>query len=185
MGRDLIMVDYQLPMGVCCNFRFNIYSIYMTNDNKKYNGHRLRTGRHSETSHIYHVTTTTKNRYPYFSDLQLGRLVVHALRYQHETGHVKSLAFVVMPDHLHWLVQLNESTNLSKLMASVKSWSAVQVKKVADIDNENIWQRGYYDHALRCDEDVQSVARYIAANPLRAGIVKDIGEYPLWDAIWL
>jgi putative transposase len=82
-------------------------------------------------------------------------------------------------------VQLNETTNLSKLMASVKSWSALQVRKAGRIASENIWQRGYHDHALRSDEDIQSVARYIAANPLRAGFVQDIGEYPLWDAIWL
>jgi REP element-mobilizing transposase RayT len=46
-------------------------------------------------------------------------------------------------------------------------------------------QRAFYDHALRQDEDVQGVARYIVANPLRAGLVENIGDYPLWDAIWL
>ena len=157
----------------------------MKNNNKKYSGHRLRAGRHSETNRIYHLITTTKDRYPYFSDIKLGRLVVHAMRYQHEQRNVNSLAFVVMPDHMHWLVQLNETTNLSKLMASVKSWSALQVKMIGNIASENIWQRGYHDHALRFDEDIQSVARYIAANPMRAGLVQDIGEYPLWDAIWL
>ena len=157
----------------------------MTNNNKKYNGHRLRVGRHSETNRIYHLITTTKDRCPYFSDIQLGRLVVCALRYQHDRGNINSLAFVVMPDHMHCLVQLNEATNLSKLMASVKSWSALQVRKAGKISNENIWQRGYHDHALRSDEDIQSVARYITANPLRAGLVEDIGKYPLWDAIWL
>jgi REP element-mobilizing transposase RayT len=48
-----------------------------------------------------------------------------------------------------------------------------------------LWQKAFYDHALRKDEDVQNIARYIVANPLRAGLVKNIGEYPLWDAIWL
>jgi hypothetical protein len=38
---------------------------------------------------------------------------------------------------------------------------------------------------LRKDEDLQTVARYIVANPLRAGLVEKIGDYPLWDAIWL
>ena len=31
----------------------------------------------------------------------------------------------------------------------------------------------------------RAAARYIVANPLRAGLVKQIGDYPLWDAIWL
>jgi len=41
------------------------------------------------------------------------------------------------------------------------------------------------DHALRTDENLLNVARYIIANPLRAGLVTRIGDYPLWDSIWL
>lgn len=50
---------------------------------------------------------------------------------------------------------------------------------------QRIWQRGFHDHALRDDEDLRDIARYIIANPLRSGIAKNIGEYPHWDAIWL
>ena len=48
-----------------------------------------------------------------------------------------------------------------------------------------IWQAGYYDHALRIEEDIQTVARYIVANPIRAGLVQKIADYPHWDAVWL
>jgi putative transposase len=48
-----------------------------------------------------------------------------------------------------------------------------------------IWQTGFHDHALRADEDVVRVARYIVANPLRAGLVSSPGEYPHWDAVWV
>ena len=37
----------------------------------------------------------------------------------------------------------------------------------------------------RLYEDVRAVARYIIANPLRAGLCERIGDYPLWDAAWL
>jgi hypothetical protein len=30
-----------------------------------------------------------------------------------------------------------------------------------------------------------AVARYIIGNPVRAGIVTQVGDYPLWDAIWV
>ena len=43
----------------------------------------------------------------------------------------------------------------------------------------------HYDHVLRNDEDVRATARYIVADPLRAGLVDSIGDYPLWDAVWL
>src|SRR6185312_13507319 len=48
-----------------------------------------------------------------------------------------------------------------------------------------IWQPNYFDHAARSDEDLRTMARYIVANPLRAGLVERIGDYPLWDEIWL
>jgi len=48
-----------------------------------------------------------------------------------------------------------------------------------------VWQPGFHDHALRKEEDVRAVARYVVANPLRAGLVQRIGDYPHWNAIWL
>ncbi|HEX5126846.1 MAG TPA: hypothetical protein VFW00_08900 [Rhodocyclaceae bacterium] len=48
-----------------------------------------------------------------------------------------------------------------------------------------IWNHGFHDHALRAEEDVQTVTRYIIANPLRAGLVEQIGDYAYWNAIWL
>ena len=50
---------------------------------------------------------------------------------------------------------------------------------------QRISQAGYYDHALRQEEDMQKIARYIVANPIRAGLVNKVGDYPHWDAIWL
>jgi uncharacterized protein with ACT and thioredoxin-like domain len=53
------------------------------------------------------------------------------------------------------------------------------------MENRKIWQQDFHDHALRMEEDVKSVARYIVANPLRAGLVMKIGDYSHWDAKWL
>jgi len=54
-----------------------------------------------------------------------------------------------------------------------------------DYGIHRIWQRGFYDHAHRYEEDMRDIARYIIANPMRLGLVKSAGEYPHWDAIWL
>jgi hypothetical protein len=48
-----------------------------------------------------------------------------------------------------------------------------------------VWQTSFHDHALRREEDVLSVARFVVANPLRAGLVKSLRDYPHWDAVWL
>lgn len=48
-----------------------------------------------------------------------------------------------------------------------------------------LWQRAYHDHALRSEESLREVARYIIANPLRAGLAHRIGDYPFWNAVWV
>ncbi|MGB7814803.1 MAG: hypothetical protein WBL28_00460 [Methylotenera sp.] len=55
----------------------------------------------------------------------------------------------------------------------------------AHIIGKPIWQPGFYDHAIRKDEDIVAIARYIIANPIRAGLVKRVGDHPHWDAVWL
>lgn len=94
-----------------------------------------------------------------------------------------SLAWVIMPDHLHWLAEL-KGGSLSELMRRTKSRSTRAVNQGCKREGR-LWQAGYYDRALRREEDVKNAARYIIANPLRAGLVEHIGDYPLWDAVWL
>ncbi|OUS67653.1 hypothetical protein B5G52_21600, partial [Pseudoalteromonas sp. A601] len=50
---------------------------------------------------------------------------------------------------------------------------------------EQVWQTGFYDSLIRNEEHLLHQARYIAANPIRAGIVNNLGNYPHWDCIYL
>ncbi|HGA2319204.1 TPA: transposase [Pseudomonas putida] len=145
--------------------------------------HRLRRGRFSEPGRLYMLTTITYQRQPLFHDFHHARLVVKHLRFSNDIQDCRSLAWVVMPDHLHWLIELKEVT-LGTLMRRFKSRTAIALRK-AGVRNMPIWQPGYQDHALRREENVVHVARYIVANPLRAGLVKSVREYPHWDAVWL
>jgi REP element-mobilizing transposase RayT len=144
----------------------------------------LRLGRISLTSQIYHITTVTEGREPLFEDMTCARLVVAEMRRLQQQNLVHSLAWVLMPDHLHWLVQLNGPLALSSVMKAFKGRSARQLGLRLRRDRP-VWQRGFHDRALRREEDVRTVARYMVANPIRAGLVERIGDYPNWDAIWL
>lgn len=143
----------------------------------------LRKGRFSEHGRTYMITTVVQDRRPIFADWQIGRLLVAELQASEKIGLAQSLAWVVMPDHLHWLVTL-QSGDLPTLIRRVKGHSAISINRALGSRGQ-IWQKGFHDHALRKDEDVQTVARYIVANPLRAGLVEQIGDYPLWNAVWL
>ena len=143
----------------------------------------LRRGRYSGSNNIYHVTTVTRGRKPIFKELAYGRILVDALK-QESSRNCKTLCFVVMPDHLHWLVQLHGAATLTTCVNRVKSQSARRIN-VRRATTGSMWQKGFHDHALRRDEDMVAIARYIIANPVRAGLVPSVRDYPLWDAVWL
>jgi REP element-mobilizing transposase RayT len=148
-------------------------------------GHsQLRKGRISGENQIYHISTASHGWQPLFKDFKYGRVVVNCLRYETEERRLETLAFVVMPDHLHWLFALGNSSSLSECVKNVKSNSARQINRLRGT-REKVWMTAYYDRALRIEEDLAAVARYIVANPLRAGLVRSVRDYPLWDAKWV
>ncbi|EHY76302.1 hypothetical protein PstZobell_02541 [Stutzerimonas stutzeri ATCC 14405 = CCUG 16156] len=138
---------------------------------------RLRRGRSSVINQVYLVTAVTLGRARVFDDLSAARTLILIMREDARRGSHETLAFVVMPDHLHWLLQLQEGS-LSDLVGRVKSISARRL-------GTRVWQDGFHDRALRAEEDLVTVARYVVANPLRARLVERVGDYPHWDAVWL
>lgn len=144
---------------------------------------RLRAGRFSEPQRIYLLTATTEGRETLFTDFAIGRLVVAELKAAQQEGLAESLAWVLMPDHLHWLIALQQGS-ISNLMRRIKGRSAKRINELTKRQGK-FWQDGFHDRALRREEDVLPAARYIVANPLRAGLVNRAGDYPLWDSVWL
>jgi REP element-mobilizing transposase RayT len=137
----------------------------------------LRKGRHSQVGLVYHITAVTLNRIPFFSTLVNGRKLVLELMALQQRGEVETLCYVIMPDHFHWLMRLQKGT-LSAVVGQLKARTARAI-------GQAVWQSNFFDRALRSDEDLSRIARYIVANPLRSKLVARMEEYSLWDAVWL
>jgi len=150
-----------------------------------FHGRNLRKGRWSGAHQVYLISTVTHRREPLLEHPACARAVVHALRGATESGAVHTHAFVVMPDHLHWLMSLGDGVGLSTSVGRVKGESARRINELLGRQGQPVWQRGFHDHALRREVDMEEIARYVVANPLRAGLVARLGEYPWWDAEWL
>jgi len=145
-----------------------------------FHGKDLRSGRHSIEGQIYLVTTVTHQREPLFTQWNSSCPVARAL---HQLSQADLLAWVLMPDHLHCLVQLDDGS-LSNFMQKLKSLTALSFNKARKRTGK-VWQSGFHDHALRRDEDLKAAARYLVANPVRAGLVSSVRNYPFWNAVWL
>ena len=144
----------------------------------------LRKGRRSLPSQTYLVTTTTCGRAPLFADFARATRAAAVLGERSLWRDSTLLCGVLMPDHWHGIVEIGSCESLSDVMRRFKAVTATEVNR-----NErrvgSVWASGYHDHALRFEEDLVGVARYVVANPLRAGLCERIGAYPFWDAVWL
>jgi putative transposase len=95
------------------------------------------------------------------------------------------LAYTFMPDHLHLLVQgRTDDADLRRFCKAARQRATVALNR-----GRTLWQDGFFEHTLRADEDVEIVAMYIAANPVRAGLVEDASMWPhsggiLLERLW-
>ncbi|WP_312326265.1 transposase [Stenotrophomonas sp.] len=137
---------------------------------------KLRRGRISLIGHTYVLTTVCCGRRPWFDDPASAAIVMNALHDLSDRGYVSSLAWVVMPDHVHWMFELcNEP--LCNVARRFKSSTGLALNRMHRRGGA-FWQSGYHDHALRSDRSLRDHVMYILGNPVRAGITGKLGEYP-------
>jgi putative transposase len=142
----------------------------------------LRKGRHSEAGRIYFIASSCNGRFNLFRDSALASILIDESKHQEDTGDCNSLAFVAMPDHFHWLMQLTGTRILQAIVGSLKGRSARRINLVGGT-SVRVWQAGFHDHALRVEEDIENIANYLLLNPVRAGLVADVDEYPHWYSV--
>lgn len=132
-------------------------------------------GRISFVAGIYFVTCCLKARDK--SRLGHGALnqITDMVRDMDAYGDTRTLAFVAMPDHLHWLFAVGERLTLTQVVAKLKFLS----RQVLAADGAQ-WQRDCYEHRLRSSETLEDYGLYIFLNPYRAGLVSPEMAWPHW-----
>jgi len=82
-----------------------------------------------------------------------------------------------MPDHLHLLITVNEKMTIEKAMQTIKGGFSYRLKKEFGYLGE-VWQKGFSEVRVYNDEDLLEFRRYIALNPVKAGLVHAPENYP-------
>ena len=80
-------------------------------------------------------------------------------------------AWVIMPNHLHALVA-PEAQSLGDVLQSWKGGSAFEINRLLGRSGP-LWQKEPYDHIVRSEAQFQHYRRYIAENPIKAGLQPD------------
>jgi REP element-mobilizing transposase RayT len=143
----------------------------------------LRRGRQSLPGQVYLVTFVSWERRRHFADAQAATACITALLDVRSWQHSRLLAWVLMPDHWHGLLELGGDDDLSCLVRQLKASSARRVRLAREAVGK-VWGAGFHDRALRREDDLVDMARYLVLNPVRAGLVRRVRDYPYWDAIW-
>ena len=105
---------------------------------------------------------------------------MRCLEDQAQQSGYRLVAYCIMPDHIHILtgpsVQ-HRALPLSRFIRQFKSAATHRLGKLGIAGP--IWQRSFYDHILRKEEDLAQVVNYILANPVRKGLVHAPEAYAL------
>ncbi len=140
----------------------------------------LRKHRFSIPGHLYHLVKcldTGLRRQVDLTDPAYAEIIINALFHQRDRNGCRLFAFVVMPDHVHWLLALPETGTLTNLARILFNWCAIQINRQLGRKG-SLWQDGYYDHLVCENETLSGLIRYIEANPVRK-------ELCLFSADWL
>jgi|SRR5579863_1436017 REP-associated tyrosine transposase len=85
--------------------------------------------------------------------------------------------FVIMPDHVHLLMTVDEGMTVEKAMQLVKGRFSFRLKQEFGVAGE-VWQRGFSEVQVMNRESFEQHRKYIAENPVKAGLADSPDEYP-------
>jgi putative transposase len=126
--------------------------------------------------HQYFLTFCTYQRRRLFVSLdRVAAVRTHIERASFEQRFAIT-AYCFMPDHFHMLAEGQaDDSDCRRFIARAKQYSGYHYR--AEFQ-QRLWQRYGFERTLRSDESAISVARYILENPVRAGLVERIEDYP-------
>jgi putative transposase len=86
------------------------------------------------------------------------------------------MAWTIMPNHVHVLIEPIGGHNLGDIVSSWKRFSARMANRVLDRSG-SFWQDDYWDTYIRSERHLESTVTYIENNPVKAGLVAEPGDW--------
>lgn len=139
---------------------------------------------------IYFVTTYVRRRKEFFRNPTVAKICEANMRNAFHIQRCVTFAYVIMPDHLHLLVQPSER-NISELMRSIKTNTSRDINRYMHTSSHHNrgpgtsvmggrfeWQSSFYDHVITDERDFRTHIEYIRYNPVKAGLVEKPEDYP-------
>ena len=124
----------------------------------------------------YYLGCCVHGRRPLFRQEELARLLLDLYVSRRDSGAIALHGYVIMPAHYHVLVTLRAAESISGLVRGVHSLFARACRERTGLRGR-LWQRRFYDHVIRDEEDWRTKLAYTHENPVRAGLVRTPTEH--------
>ena len=133
----------------------------------------------------YFITICTKDKMHYFGKVVDGEMILshigviaNLLWYEikNHTDHIELGEFIIMPNHIHGVLILNNTNTVGERHASplrqtissiVGSYKSAVSKHAHRLNFDFTWQRNFYDHVIRDEVSHQKIAEYVVNNPVK------------------
>jgi putative transposase len=145
---------------------------------------------------FFFVTTTVINFLNIFKDSDACDILIRVIKYYQRIYKFEILAYVIMPSHFHWIVDINHKTGtISDIMRDIKKYSAwdimdLIVKKQPNYKTDfadaskrypdqkrKFWMKRFDDEVIRNEKMFWAKLNYIHNNPVKAGLVDRKEDY--------
>ena len=137
---------------------------------------------------MYFFTVVTHERKPILTTPENLQLLKQAIKHVEKKKPFKLVAIVVLPDHLHCLLLLpEEDDDFSTRWRLIKSYFSKKCAMESPIpisdsrcskNEKSIWQRRFWEHLIKSDEDLSRHLDYIHLNPVKHGFVSSPRDWP-------
>ena len=139
-------------------------------------------------SGTYFITICTYNRQQILSEVRRGGVLLRPLGKIIETE-IQELSkrygieihpYVIMPDHVHLMFRINRDVQRAEqspaptvcdMICAFKSLTTKNANKNENCFGRKIWQRGYFEHIIRDENDYMEKVEYILHNPLKQTLI--------------
>jgi putative transposase len=134
-------------------------------------------GEISAASRTFFVTSRTHEGRALLQSERMATLFVDVLRSYHHKSAFTVHDFVVMPDHFHLLITVDQNLSVEKAVQLVKGNFSFRAKRELGIVHD-IWQRGFSEERVRDRQSFLAHRKYIGENPVKRGLAETAEDYP-------
>ena len=129
----------------------------------------------------FFISSRTAASAPLFRKPEFAELFVAVLFENRDKQRMLVHEFVVMHDHFHVIITPAPEHSLEKCVQFLKGGFSFQAKKKLGFEGE-VWQQSFNEHRIKDANDYATHREYTHMNPVRAGYVREKGEYQFSSA---